>query len=245
MSAACLVPDWPAPTNVHAFITTRQTPGVSQPPFEHCNLGSRCGDDPQAVARNREGLASSLNLPTAPIWLHQVHGTQVHVANAMPSAEPEADAAVTRMPRVVLAILTADCLPVLFCSRDGSEVAAAHAGWRGLRGGVLESTLARMQSKPADVLAWIGPGIGANSYEVGSEVRDAFVDAHAPSASAFIPTRPGHWRCDLVALARQRLIAAGVAGVSASGADTFNDPRFYSYRRAPQTGRFASLIWRD
>lgn len=244
MSTACLVPDWPAPASVHAFITTRNSPGVSQPPFEQCNLGSRCGDDPQAVARNREGLVSTLNLPAAPVWLHQVHGTQVHEANAMPSAEAQADAAVTRMPGVVLAILTADCLPVLFCSRDGSEVAAAHAGWRGLRAGVLESTLARMQANPADVLAWIGPGIGANSYEVGSEVRDAFVDAHAPSASAFIATRPGHWHCDLVALARQRLREAGVAGVSTSGVDTFNDPRFYSYRRAAQTGRFASLIWR-
>lgn len=244
MSACWIVPDWPAPAKVRACVTTRQTPGVSRPPFEHCNLGSRCGDDPQAVACNREGLVSVLKLPAAPVWLQQVHGTQVHVADAMQSAEPQADASVTRSAGIVLAILTADCLPVLFCARDGSEVAAAHAGWRGLHAGVLESTIAHMHSKPYELLAWIGPAIGAASYEVGSDVRDAFVNQHPESASAFSATRPGHWNCELAAIARQRLFAAGIAKVGISGIDTRTDPRFYSYRKASVTGRFASLIWR-
>lgn len=248
MNTAWLAPQWQARTGVRACITTRQMPGVSQPPFEHCNLGSRCGDAPEAVAHNRALLATTLKLPSAPVWLHQVHGTAVHLPDPMNlsgDTEPQADAAVTRLPRVVLAILTADCLPVLFCSRDGSEVAAAHAGWRGLNAGVLEATLAHMQAAPVDVLAWIGPAIGAGSYEVGKDVHDAFVDSDPKTVCAFSPSRPGHWHCDLSAIAYQRLRTAGVASISSADVDTRSDARFYSYRRAALTGRFASLIWRE
>jgi YfiH family protein len=171
-----------------------------------------------------------------------VHGTRVAVE---PQAdEPEADAAVTRTPGSVLAIQTADCMPVLFAADDGTEVAAAHAGWRGLSAGVLEATLAAMQTPPAHALAWLGPTIAARSYEVGDEARAAFL-AHAPSAAdAFTPTRPGHWWCDLYALARQRLHAAGVTQIFGGDLDTFTDPRLHSYRRdGAASGRMVSLIW--
>ena len=240
-----LVPDWPAPPNIHARITTRQTPGVSQPPRDSCNLGDRCGDDADAVARNRASLVGLLHLPTTPMWLRQVHGTKVVNADACASTDtPEADAAVARQSGVVLAVLTADCLPILFCTADGGAIAVAHAGWRGLASGVLEATVASLDVDPSQVLAWLGPAIGAASYEVGEEVRQAFVDHDARSAGAFLPTRPNHWLCDLSALARMRLGATGVARIGGGDFDTRSDPRFYSYRGDPQSGRFASLIWR-
>lgn len=240
-----LIPDWPAPANVHARVTTRQTPGVSDPPYERCNLGNRCGDDAVAVAANRASLKTLFDLPDHPFWLRQVHGTRVVDADPPNRPdEPEADAAVTRSTAVVLAVLTADCLPVLFCSEDGAAVAAAHAGWRGLCAGVLEATLDSMQTDPARILVWLGPSIGSASYEVGEEVRQAFVDHDADSADAFRPTRPGHWLCGLSTLARMRLAAIGVTRISGGAFDTRSDPRFYSYRGDPQSGRFASLIWR-
>jgi YfiH family protein len=175
--------------------------------------------------------------------LRQVHGT--HVAIDPAHDEPEADAAVTRMPGVVLAIQTADCLPVVFAVDDGSEIAAAHAGWRGLSAGVLESTLGAMQSPRESILAWLGPAIAAPSYEVGDEVRDAFLARDPEAASAFQATQPGHWLCDLYALARQRLHAAGITRIYGGGADTFADPRLHSYRRdGEHSGRMASLVWR-
>ena len=243
---AFLVPDWPAPPGVRALVTTRELPGHSRPPFDRCNLGARCGDDSGAVARNRSDLIGRFALPSPPRWLRQVHGRGVFDADASVPAdhESEADAAITRGDGVVLAILTADCLPILLCSDDGRMVAAAHAGWRGLGGGVIEATLARLDAPAARVLAWLGPAIGAASYEVGDEVRAAFVDRDAPSAAAFAPTRPGHWRCDLYALARRRLAAAGVTRIHGGAFDTFTDARFYSFRRERETGRFASLIWR-
>ncbi len=240
-----LVPDWPAPANIHARITTRQTPGISQPPRDHCNLGDRCGDEAAAVACNRASLVDLLQLPATPTWMHQVHGTTVVDADACtPTDEPEADAAVTCQSGIVLSVLTADCLPVLFCSADGGKVAVAHAGWRGLAGGVLEATVAALDTEPLQVLAWLGPSIGAASYEVGEEVRQAFVDRDRGSVGAFMPTRPGHWLCDLAGLARMRLKAVGVSRTGGGGFDTRSDPRFYSYRGDPQGGRFASLIWR-
>lgn len=162
-----------------------------------------------------------------------------------PSAdEPEADAAVTRTPGVVLAIQTADCLPVLFCAEDGSEIAAAHAGWRGLSAGVLENTLQAMRTPRGEILAWLGPAIAAQSYEVGDEVREAFVAHDLASSTAFTPTRPGHWLCDLYELARQRLRAAGVTRIFGGNLDTFTDPRLHSYRRdGARSGRMANLIW--
>ena len=158
--------------------------------------------------------------------------------------EPEADACVTATPGTVLAILTADCLPVLFCSRDGDEVAAAHAGWRGLAGGVLEATVQAMHTAPGELLAWLGPAAGPEKYEIGAEVREAFL-AHDPNAdSAFVATRESHWRVDLYRLARQRLAAVGVTRVHGGGLCTISDPsRFYSHRRDARTGRMASLIW--
>lgn len=247
MSDAWITPDWPAPAQVRAAVTTRLGPGVSRPPFDQFNLGTRCGDDATTVAVNRARLREALSLPASPCWLWQVHGAEVARLDADVSGEPEADAAITRKRGVVLAILTADCLPVLICADDGSEIAAAHAGWRGLSAGVLETTLAAMRTPRKRILAWLGPAIGASSYEVDDEVREAFLaDAKlaAESSSAFTATRPRHWSCDLYQLARLRLHAAGVARIFGGGFDTFADMRLYSYRRdGARSGRMASLIW--
>lgn len=251
MNESWLFPDWPVPRGVHAAVSTRDGPGVSAPPFARFNLGLRSGDAAQAVSSNRAALRQVLNLPAAPRWLRQVHGSTVaelgplRHANEKPADEPQADAAVSHLPGTVLTILTADCLPVLFCSGNGDQIGAAHAGWRGLAGGVLEATVATMHASPSHLLAWLGPCIGAGSYEVGEEVRAAFVDQHADASGCFVPTRPGHWHCDLATLARRRLGALGVTGIFGGGFDTFTDPRFYSYRRdGVASGRFASLIWR-
>lgn len=237
-----IVPDWPAP--VSAAVSTRVVAGASQSPFDAFNLGTRCGDEPQHVAANRLALIDALGLPQSPRWLRQVHGTNVVRLSASPEpVEPEADAAVTSEPGVVLAILTADCLPVLFASRDGIHIGAAHAGWRGLAAGVLEATVTAMGVPTSEIIAWLGPAIAAESYEVGEEVRDTFVNHDSAAASAFQPTRPGHWFCDLSALASQRLRACGIEHIHGGGFNTFTDERFYSYRRDSKTGRFASLIW--
>ena len=241
-----IVPDWPAPANVRAVVTTRALPGASRPPFDRFNLGMRCGDEAAAVIANRALLVEQLDLPEAPRWLRQVHGTNVHDADALlADLEPEADAAITRLPGRVLAVLTADCLPVFLCADDGGAVALAHAGWRGLAAGVIEAAIERIGAAPASLLAWLGPAIGARSYEVGDDVRAAFVDRDASDRDAFVATRAGHWLCDLDALARARLARAGVARVSGGGFDTSSDARFYSYRRDRETGRFASLVWID
>lgn len=247
---ALLPANWPAPEGVRAFTTLRHGAGVSQPPFDHFNLGTRYGtyhDDPEAVARNRRELVERFGLPGAPQWLHQVHGTEVVRVEAVDaSTEPTADAAVTERAGIALAILTADCLPVVFASEDGQVIAAAHAGWRGLVDGVLENTVAAMRTAPESVLAWLGPAAGPQSYEIGHEVHAAFVDRHARAAHAFVPTRPGHWRVDLYALARLRLAEAGVMRVHGGGFCTIADPqRFYSHRRDAVTGRMATLIWKQ
>lgn len=245
MNDTLIRPDWPAPPNVRAAVTTRRIAGQSRAPFDVFNLGSRCGDAAESVVANRAALTQVLDLPSAPRWLRQVHGIDVLEAGATGYGdEPAADAVIARDAGVVLAILTADCLPVLFCADDGSAIAAAHAGWRGLAGGVIEATIARIGVPGSRLLAWLGPAIAASSYEVGAEVRAAFVDAQPAAASAFVQTHPAHWHCDLYALARQRLAAAGVTRVHGGGFDTFSDARFYSYRRERETGRFASLIWR-
>ncbi|MFK2901743.1 peptidoglycan editing factor PgeF [Dyella jejuensis] len=245
MSDAWLFPDWPAPPNVGAVVTMRDGPGVSQPPFGRFNLGLRSGEDRQTVCSNRSALRQALNLPAEPRWLRQVHGAAVAELGPLPSQEePEADAAVSHLPGTVLAILTADCLPVLLCANDGSTIGAAHAGWRGLAAGVLEETVEQMQLPPAGMMAWLGPCIGAASYEVGEEVRKAFVQHDPAAVEAFIATRAGHWWCDLAALARQRLHAAGVTRIYGGGFDTRTDARFYSYRReGARSGRFGSLVW--
>ncbi len=236
-------PDWLAPGNVHAFTTTRNGPGVSELPFCRFNLGARCGDDADAVRHNRKSLVEAYGLPSAPCWLHQVHGIDVAQDGESLNEEPMADAAVTSIRDNVLAVLTADCLPVLFCNAAGTEIAAAHAGWRGLAAGVLEETVAAMHSPPDTLMAWLGPAAGAERYEIGEEVRRAFLTSDAQAASAFIPTRPGHYLIDLYALARQRLRRVGITRIHGGGLCTLSDIRFYSHRREQRTGRMASVIW--
>jgi YfiH family protein len=244
--ASVLRADWPAPPGVHALTTLRGPAGVSRAPFDSFSFGLRNGDDAEAVAANRELLERGLELPSAPRWLRQVHGTRVvRMAPDDSDVEPEADAAVSAGAGVVLAILTADCLPVVFAADDGSEIGAAHAGWRGLAAGVLEATVAALQAPPARLQAWLGPAAGPEAYEVGGEVREAFLAHDARAAAAFAATRPGHWRVDLYALARQRLAAAGVNRVHGGGSCTIGDAkRFFSHRRDARTGRMATLVWR-
>jgi len=241
-----LVPDWPAPPNVRACVSLRRSPGLSLPPYDHCNLGSRCGDDAAAVASNRSLLAASLDLPSSPRWLQQVHGIEVARVDGIDAAiEPCADAAVTLRRGTVLAVLTADCLPVLLCRLDGSAVAAAHAGWRGLAAGVIEATCAALGTRGDALMAWLGPAIGPQSFEVGGEVRGAFVGAAAEAAAAFRPAAGDKWLADIYALARLRLRKAGIEAIYGGGLCTVGDPeRFYSYRRDGVTGRMVTLIWR-
>ena len=260
MATAWLDADWPAPCGVRAFTTLRHGLGVSAAPFDHFNLGNHraaAGDDPASVERNRALLVEHAVLPSAPRWLRQVHGVAVwrfdgdgpgSADERARTSEPEADAAVTSTPGNVLAILTADCLPVLLCADDRSEIAAAHAGWRGLADGVLEATVAAMHTPADRVLAWLGPAAGPAHYEVGVEVYDAFVARDWAAGRAFTSTRPQHWRVDLYALARQRLARAGIAGarIHGGGLCTIAEPqRFYSHRRDRRSGRMASLIWID
>ena len=242
--ASLLHADWPAPPGITAFTTLRGPAGDSQPPFDRFNFGLRNGDEVDVVLGNREMLMRALPLPAAPRWLRQVHGIAVAVDPG--DDEPEADAAVTRTPGSVLAVLTADCLPVVFAADDGSEVAVAHAGWRGLAGGVIEATVAAMDADASRVLAWLGPAAGPDAYEVGGEVLQAFTAQDPGAASAFVATRPGHWRVDLYALARRRLAAIGVTRVFGGGLCTISDPRrFYSHRRDQRTGRMGTVVFRQ
>ncbi len=245
--------DWPAPQGVRALTTRRHGAGISPAPFAQFNLGNRHaadGDTPANVEHNRQLLQQGLSLPSAPHWLRQVHGTTVLRFDAAPVAgasEPVADAAVTSVPGVVLAILTADCLPVVFAAADGSEIGAAHAGWRGLADGMLEDTVAAMNTPAAQLRAWLGPAAGPQDYEIGEEVYHAFV-GHDPGAEeAFVATREGHWKVDLFALARQRLQAAGLDALNIHGGkvSTMADPDLYSHRRDRRTGRMATLVWRE
>ncbi len=247
----CVEATAPFPANVRAFTTLRRGAGASAAPFDTFNLGNfrgAEGDDPATVMRNRAELVERFALPSVPCWLRQVHGTEVVRFDADGGGEPEADAAVTSTADVILAILTADCLPVVFAAKDGSEIAAAHAGWPGLSRGMLEAALAAMRTPPAGVVAWIGPCAGPARYEVGRNVFDAFVSPDAGAASAFAPTREGHWLTDLPALARRRLVAAGMAATDIHGGDlcTISDPeRFFSHRRDGRSGRIATIAWID
>lgn len=245
MSLDFIVPQWPAPARVRAIVTTRNG-GVSQGHYASLNLATHVGDDPGAVAANRALLRS--RLPTEPVWLEQVHGTNIVMAESSPgerSLPPVADGAWTRQPGVVCAVMTADCLPVLFCDDAGSVVAAAHAGWRGLCAGILERTVEAMRVAPAHIQAWLGPAIGPGAFEVGADVRSAFLQHDAGAAAAFVAGKePGKWLADLYLLAKIRLARAGVIDVFGGGFCTYTDAeRFYSYRRDCATGRMASLIW--
>jgi YfiH family protein len=242
-----LSPEWPAPPAVRAAFTLRMG-GVSAAPFDSLNLGAHVGDTGAAVTENRRRVRTQLHLPAEPLWLEQVHGSEVadlDVASGQASAvPPTADAAIARRAGNVCVMQVADCMPVLFAARDGRAVAAAHAGWRGLAAGVLEATVARLAVAPRELIAWLGPAIGPAHFEVGGEVRAAFL-AHDPAAAtAFSANSRGRWQCDLGALARRRLTAAGVTAVFGGGWCTYSDPlRFFSYRRAGQCGRMAALIW--
>lgn len=240
MVADCLIPDWPAPANVRTLQTLR-TGGCSPAPWNSLNLGDHVGDDPGRVAANRASLRE--RLPAEPLWLNQVHGTAV-VDAASAVQRVAADAAFSRRPGAVCAVMTADCLPVLFCDRAGTVVAAAHAGWRGLLDGVLENTVAAMQVPPGELLVWLGPAIGPERFEVGDEVRAAFVARDAGAAACFAAHANGKWLADIYGLARQRMAGLGVVHVSGGNACTVSDAEHYfSYRRDGVTGRMATLIW--
>jgi len=240
-----IAPDWPAPPGVRAAFTLRMG-GVSAAPFDSLNVGAHVGDADAAVTENRRRVRAQLRLPAEPLWLVQVHGIEVADLDAARGGAPHltADAAIARRAASVCAIQVADCMPVLFAARDGCAVAAAHAGWRGLAAGVLEATLARLAVAPAGLIAWLGPAIGAAHFEVGGEVRAAFLAHDAAAAAAFTVNTRGRWQCDLNALVRRRLSAAGVTAVFGGGRCTYSDPlRFFSYRRAGRCGRMAALIW--
>jgi hypothetical protein len=243
MTAAPLgfAPDWPAPTNVRAWVTER---GRDASPYGALNLAAHVGDAAASVAANRRRLCVTLALPSEPVWLEQVHGTRVLDLDT--DAVEAADGAVTARAGVVCTVLTADCLPVLFCDRAGRRVGIAHAGWRGLLNGVLPAAVGALGCAPAELLAWFGPAIGASAFEVGADVREPFV-ARAPSAAArFRPNARGRWQADLYGLARDSLAAAGVRAVYGGGFCTFTDSqRFYSHRREAPCGRMATLVWLD
>ncbi|UQS13852.1 peptidoglycan editing factor PgeF [Pseudomonas sp. HS6] len=234
-----LTPDWPAPASVKACVTTREG-GVSEAPFDSLNLGDHVDDRPEAVAENRRRLTEHFSIQ--PAWLQQVHG--IAVAHADPSVVATADASWTATPGIACSAMTADCLPALFCDRAGTRVAAAHAGWRGLANGVLEATLDSLDVPAEDILVWLGPAIGPQAFEVGPEVREVFINQLPEAATAFVPSHnAGKFMADIYKLARLRLAVRGVTAVYGGGFCTVTDPRFFSYRRASRTGRFASLIW--
>jgi polyphenol oxidase len=247
MALETLLPDWPAPPRVRAAFTLRSG-GISLAPFESLNVGIHVGDVSDAVRENRRRVRERLQLPAEPAWIEQVHGTDVADLDAPAmDATPDgavADAVFTRHPRRVCVVQVADCMPVLLAARDGSCVAVAHAGWRGLAAGVLEATIERLGTKPASLIAWLGPAIGPEHFEVGGEVRDAFLSRDSGAAAAFSANPRGRWQCDLAALARRRLAAAGVTAVFGGAWCTYAEPaRFFSFRRNGQCGRMAALIW--
>jgi polyphenol oxidase len=240
LPADWIAPEWPAPPGVKAFVTSRSG-GVSTGPYATLNLGTRVGDDAHAVSENRARVRAFL--PADPRWLHQVHGTRVVQADRV-AQETIADAAFTRACRVVCAVQVADCLPVLFCDREGTCVAAAHAGWRGLSAGVLEQTIAALGLPGSRLIAWLGPAIGPRAFEVGADVLNAFGQSD-PSHRAFAAAAdPGKWLADLFAVAREQLASAGLSAISGGGLCSFSDPaRFFSHRRDRITGRQAAFIW--
>ena len=241
-ASAVIVPDWPAPARVRAISTTRAG-GVSEGPYASLNLALHVGDQAPSVAENRRRLQALCSLARSPSWLSQVHGTAVVEAQDFAEA-PAADAAYSLVPGAACVVMTADCLPVLFTDDAGTCVAAAHAGWRGLLDGVLQATVASLPVARDRLLAWMGPAIGPTAFEVGSEVRHAFLARDAAAANAFVAGKNGRWLCDLYALARMRLAADGVTKIYGGGLCTYSDSeRFYSFRRDGVTGRMASMIW--
>lgn len=244
LTVPLIFPDWPAPARVRAVSATRQG-GVSSPPYDSLNLAGHVGDDPIYVAENRRRLAAAAGLSAEPAWLDQVHGSVVVAAETV-DAPVAADAAWTRASGRACVVMTADCLPVLLCDRAGAVVAAAHAGWRGLAGGVIAATVAAMQVPPAELMAWLGPAIGPEAFEVGDEVRTAFLALDAGNAACFRSSPAGRWMADIYELARRQLRRLGIAAVYGGEFCTFNESaRFFSYRREHRTGRMATLIGLD
>jgi polyphenol oxidase len=235
-----IIPDWPAPANVKSLQTTRKG-GISAAPYASLNLGSHVGDNPLVVNRNRMLLEPLL--PSEPVWLNQVHGVTVtNVGQA--GCLPQADASVSTHRGAVCVVMTADCLPVLLCDEQGTVVGAAHAGWRGLCDGVIEATVKEMNVPPATLMAWLGPAIGPAAFEVGDEVRSAFVEKQAQAETAFVAGANGKWMADIYQLARLRLQALGVQRIYGGGLCTYSEPeRFYSYRRDGVTGRMGTFVW--
>lgn len=243
MSIPHLIPEWPAPPGVRAISTLRGS-RENNDPYAAFNLGAHVGDTPERVETNRERLKKSLRLSKPPAWLDQVHGTLC--IEAIPGAPKAADASFTRTTGTACVVMTADCLPVLFAEREGNGIAAAHAGWKGLAGGVLESTLEALGNR--EVMAWLGPAIGPTAFEVGSEVREAFLDRHPDAGLAFSKTSKDRYHADLYRLARLLLEQAGVPStfIFGGGRCTFSESTdFFSYRRDRTTGRMATLIWRE
>lgn len=245
---AWLTPDWDAPAHVHAISTLRAGGGVSSGAFASLNLAQHVGDDPAHVRANRAWLREAVQLPQEPLWLEQVHGIDVAVNEASRSTAavpPRADAAVAFEPGRVCVVMTADCLPVVFADRAGTRIGVAHAGWRGLVGGVLEATVAALRAPPAELVAWLGPAIGPDSFEVGAEVRDAFIARDVENADGFRRNAAGRYQADLYALARQALQRAGVRAVTGGGRCTQRESgQFFSFRRdGGRTGRMATLAW--
>lgn len=240
-----LIPvDWPAPANVRSLQTTRAG-GYSVASYDSLNLGDHVGDDALTVARNRQSLNDIL--PSEPVWLEQVHGVEVVVAETT-SCQPRADACISHTKNAVCVTMTADCLPVLLCDQAGTVVAAAHAGWRGLADGVIETTVKAMNVTPSSLMAWLGPAIGSQAFEVGDDVRDAFISHDPKAITAFTlhpsPFTSNKYLADIYQLARQRLNALGITQLYGGGLCTYTDQeRFFSFRRDGATGRMASLIW--
>lgn len=238
-----IIPDWPAPERVRSCSTTRHG-GFSEGAYHSLNLGAHVGDDLATVEKNRRQLCSLAGLPAMPHWLNQVHGTQLVTLPGNANSVPDADAVTTTQTGQVCAVMTADCLPVIFCSADGLQVAAAHAGWRGLCNGVLENTLAGFRVPASEILAWMGPAIGPQAFEVGPEVRAAFLAQDSAATQAFTATADGKYLADLWSLARMRLHRAGVKQIFGGGLCTYSgSDDFFSYRRERVTGRLATLVW--
>ncbi|WP_182027302.1 peptidoglycan editing factor PgeF [Vibrio rotiferianus] len=236
-----ILPNWPAPKNVKAFASTR-VGGFSSAPYQGLNLGAHVGDDPSIVEKNRDWLAQQANMPSAPIWLNQTHSTVVAQVSAPTTRVLDADGVFTSASNVVCSAMTADCLPVLLTNTQGTQVAAVHAGWRGLANGIVENTLELFSG---EVMAWLGPAIGPQAFEVGEDVLQAFVDFDSQAHQAFTPRDvEGKWLADMSELATQRLNKLGITQVFDSGLCTFQDKEdFYSYRRDGVTGRQATFIW--
>lgn len=238
-----IIPRWPVPSGIRAVSTTRLG-GVSSPPYSSFNLAAHVGDREAHVWANRRQLRCLLDLPSEPLWLHQVHGNRVVCADMLTHGPQAADASYSREPQHLCAVLTADCLPILLCHRAGISVGAIHAGWRGLLKGVIPATLAAMDCAPDQLLAWLGPAIGPHRFEVGEEVQVAFMAQDAATHACFRPAPKGRWLADIYGLARRQLQRQGLTAIYGETLCTFSDrERFFSYRRDSVTGRMATLIW--